>query len=289
MFHGAKIWFLDPKSIELYSSFKNPVEHRRREAILELARLANTLSDGRRPTGVRAPKYQLLSDGIMQAIETGELKPGDRLPGESEMAQILPFSLGTVQKALSHLADRGAVVRRHGSGTFVADAPSQLHDLWHFRFLGDDGQTVLPVFTRVTKVAEVATGGAWTDFLGHEANHLRIDRDVDVNHEFKAVARMFLTGQRFSELASEPPAALDNMNIRALLRQRFDAPTLRIVEQVGAEALPDDIARMLGLDIGANGLVLHIQGYGFRDAPLSYQVVYIPPDTRRLELLPQKP
>ena len=187
------------------------------------------------------------------------------------------------------LAGRAAGVHVHGGGTFVADGPSHLPVLWYFRFLGDDGQTFLPVFTRVTKVAEVATGGAWTDFLGHEANHLRIDRDVDVNHEFKAVARMFLTGQRFSELASEPPAALDNMNIRALLRQRFDAPTLRIVEQVGAEALPDDIARMLGLDIGANGLVLHIQGYGFRDAPLSYQVVYIPPDTRRLELLPQKP
>ena len=251
---------------------------------MELSKLADTLNMEDMPGARRVPKYQLLSDGIMQTIESGELQPGDRLPGESEMAQELPFSLGTVQKALSHLAERGAVVRRHGRGTFVADGPSQLNDLWHFRFLDQDGQTLLPVFTRAIGVERVETGGPWTAFLGDEPFHVRVDRLINVNFEFDAVAHMFFSGERFKDLLSVPCADFDNCNMRTLLRARYNEPTIRIAEEAAAETLPADIAEVLGLPAGSCGLVLHIQGYGFRDSPLSYQVVYFPPDTRRLEL-----
>ena len=72
---------------------------------------------------------------------------------------MLPFSLGTVQRALSHLAERGAVVRRHGLGTFVTDNLTQLNELLHFRFLSSDGRGLLPVYTRVTDVVKTATDG----------------------------------------------------------------------------------------------------------------------------------
>lgn len=256
---------------------------------MEIAKLIHVLDADASLKPTRAPKYLRLSDGIMRAIETGELQTGERLPGESELARVLPFSLGTVQKALSHLAERGAVVRRHGSGTFVAENPAQLNELWHFRFPAPDGKSLLPVFTRVTAVAKAAPGGPWTDFLGREDFHLRIDRDIDVNHEFRALSRIYLSGGRFARLLNDPAAKAANLNVRILLRERFDAATLRVVEQVGAETLQDDIARDLGLDAGANGLVLHIRGFGFRDAPLSYQVVYAPPNVRRLEVQPKLP
>jgi len=256
---------------------------------MELSRLAETVTVADVPGEVRLPKYLRLSDGIMQAIETGELASGERLPGESELTEVLPFSLGTVQKALSHLAERGAIVRRHGSGTFVADGPSQLNDLWHFRFPDSDGQSLLPVFTRATGVERVETGGPWTAFLGDEAFHVRVDRVINVNHEFEAVAHMFFSGARFGDLLSMPSADFENCNMRSLLRERYNEPTLRIAEEAAAETLPPGIASALGLPAGSCGLVLHIQGYGFRDRPLSYQVVYIPPDTRRLELKLQNP
>jgi len=258
----------------------------RRESV-EIDKLAHALGVSAGPEKVRVPKYLRLSDGIMQAIEVGELCSGERLPGESELAEVLPFSLGTVQKALSHLAERGAVVRRHGSGTFVADSPTQLNELWHFRFLAPDGKSLLPVFTQVTNVAKVATGGPWTAFLSEEEFHIRIDRDIDVNHEFRAVSRVYLPGARFAKLLDDRAAKVDNLNIRTLLRERFDAPTLRVVEQVGAETMPDDVTDDLELDQGINGLVLHIQGFGFRDTPLSYQVVYVPPNARKLEVQPK--
>ena len=256
---------------------------------MKIDELAHALysSNGLETAGV--PKYLRLSDGIMRAIESGELCSGERLPGESELARVLPFSLGTVQKALSHLAERGAVVRRHGSGTFIAGNPSQLNELWHFRFLAPNGKSLLPVYTRVTDVAKAPTGGPWTAFLDEKAFHVRIDRDIDVNHEFRAVSRVYLPGAQFAKLLNDPAARADNLNVRMLLRERFNAPTLRVVEQVGAETLPDDVTDDLELDQGINGLVLHIQGFGFRDTPLSYQVVYVPPNVRKLEVQPKLP
>ena len=41
-------------------------------------------------------KYARLSDAIEQAIERGEWKPGKKLPTESPLAEVMPFSLGTV-------------------------------------------------------------------------------------------------------------------------------------------------------------------------------------------------
>ena len=260
---------------------------------MRLGRLANALNEGdetgRQPGRGRVPKYLRLSEGIANAIDSGELQTGDQLPGESELASQLPASLGTIQKALGHLAERGVVVRRHGAGTFVAPPPNQLPDLWHFRFLDDDGVSLLPVFTRVTHVGHVEIGGAWTDFLGGAAHHLRIDREIDVNHEFTVASRIFLPGGKFDALSKVKPHNLDNVNIRAVLRERYDAPTLRVIEQVGAEIIPDDVCRILKLASGTLGLVVHILGFGARDEPLSYQMIYSPPNTRRLEIRPRNP
>ncbi len=261
------------------------------EDTLQLGRLLNALnrdaSDAARGGHARVPKYLLLSEEIANAIDAGDLKAGDRLPGESELASQLPASLGTIQKALGHLAERGVVVRRHGAGTFVADLPNQLHDLWHFRFLADDGRSLLPVYTRVTRVSRVDAGGPWRDFLNVGDDHLRIDREIDVNHEFTVASRIYLAAGRFDKLLAADPASLDNVNIRTVLRERFGAPTSRVVEQVGAERMPDDICQLLGLAPGTTGMVVHILGYGFLDEPLSYQMVYTPPNTRRLELRPR--
>ena len=55
----------------------------------------------------------------------------------------------------------------------------------------------------------------------------------------------------------------------------------------GPETMPVDVTNDMDLDQGINGLVLHIQGFGFRDTPLSYQIVYVPPNARKLEVKPE--
>ena len=59
-------------------------------------------------------------------IERKELRPGDRLPPERELAQELGVSRPTVRAGLHALAAMGVTESRQGSGTFITGGPPRL-------------------------------------------------------------------------------------------------------------------------------------------------------------------
>lgn len=61
---------------------------------------------------------------IKQALIRGELRPGERLPSEPELAQQLGVGRSAVREAMKIMEALGVVKIRHGSGTFVASEPS---------------------------------------------------------------------------------------------------------------------------------------------------------------------
>jgi len=60
---------------------------------------------------------------LRQAILGGTYTPGDQLPTEAELCEMLGVSRTVVREALRVLEDDGLVVRRHGVGTFVRNHP----------------------------------------------------------------------------------------------------------------------------------------------------------------------
>ncbi len=70
------------------------------------------------PTG-SAPLYSRLKNLVQQSIETGELKEGDAIPAERDVAEMLSISRVTVRKAFQDLVIEGVLVQRRGSGTYV--------------------------------------------------------------------------------------------------------------------------------------------------------------------------
>jgi GntR family transcriptional regulator len=66
------------------------------------------------------PAYAQIEDQLAARIESGELRGGERLPPERDLADGLGVSRMTVRQALSSLAARGLVERGVGRGTFVA-------------------------------------------------------------------------------------------------------------------------------------------------------------------------
>src|SRR6476661_5269427 len=71
------------------------------------------------------PAYKRIQSVIWKRIETGQLKPGDVVDSERELARIHGVSLMTARHALIALEREGLVVRRRGAGTFVA--PPKIH------------------------------------------------------------------------------------------------------------------------------------------------------------------
>ena len=72
----------------------------------------------------KRPLYVQLADDIAAAIERGDLREGDRLPGMRDLSRQLGVALVTVSQAYDSLATRGRARTRVGKGTYVAAAPA---------------------------------------------------------------------------------------------------------------------------------------------------------------------
>jgi GntR family transcriptional regulator/MocR family aminotransferase len=66
------------------------------------------------------PLFRQLYNELRQAILTGRLRPGDRLPASRSLADELAISRNTVLGAFEQLLSEGYLVMRGGSGTYVA-------------------------------------------------------------------------------------------------------------------------------------------------------------------------
>jgi len=70
-----------------------------------------------------APDYVI--DQIRQALVEGRLKPGDRVPAETELEQLYGVSRGSIRQAMKSLEMLGVVSIRPGDGTYVNDGLSK--------------------------------------------------------------------------------------------------------------------------------------------------------------------
>ncbi|MBO8193662.1 GntR family transcriptional regulator [Streptomyces oryzae] len=62
-----------------------------------------------------------IADDLRARISSGELTPGDRLPGEPALVRDYGVAKETARRALTLLVDEGLAVRRRGSGTYVRE------------------------------------------------------------------------------------------------------------------------------------------------------------------------
>ena len=67
------------------------------------------------------PLYVRIHEFLAEKILRGTLPPGSRLPSERELSRDLDVSRMTARRAITELVDEGLLVRRHGSGTYVAE------------------------------------------------------------------------------------------------------------------------------------------------------------------------
>ena len=79
------------------------------------------------PSGLsgRGPLYVRLADTIENAVATGDLSAGDKLPPQRNLAFDLGVTIGTVGRAYALARERGLVAGEVGRGTYVLERKSQ--------------------------------------------------------------------------------------------------------------------------------------------------------------------
>jgi GntR family transcriptional regulator len=67
------------------------------------------------------PLHIQIAEGLLERIASGGLAPGDRLPTERDLSQMLGVNRVTLRRTLRTLETQGPLTRRHGKGTHGAD------------------------------------------------------------------------------------------------------------------------------------------------------------------------
>lgn len=73
----------------------------------------------------KGPRYTAIADAMADAIKSGELTDGDRLPTHRALADQLGVTVGTITRAYTEAERRGFVNARVGRGTFIATQHTQ--------------------------------------------------------------------------------------------------------------------------------------------------------------------
>jgi GntR family histidine utilization transcriptional repressor len=66
-------------------------------------------------------RFIVIKSALIDSIETGQLKPGDKVASENKLAQQFSVSRMTSRRAITELVTEGILFRSQGLGTFVSD------------------------------------------------------------------------------------------------------------------------------------------------------------------------
>ncbi|MFE1438103.1 GntR family transcriptional regulator [Streptomyces sp. NPDC058739] len=184
-----------------------------------------------------------IADDLRNQILTGQLKPGERLPAEAQLAAQFLVSTATLRNALAVLQAEGLVEKMHGKGNFVR------RSLRRITYLGGKGtldpQTVAEAASRFTvHGTTVRAHGPLPSLLKMPAGGLLVELSC-ISHEGESphgLARIYIP----HDLA--PVGVLDNASLHREAVTRFPVlspPPATVRETVCARPPTPDEATTL--------------------------------------------
>ncbi len=180
-----------------------------------------------RPNGL--PAYKRIQGAILKRLEAGQLKPGDAVNSERELAKIHRVSLMTARHALAGLEREGMVVRRRGAGTFVA--PPKIH------------------FNKLMSYTEQMSGRSLSVSSKLLSSRLiKIERLRLGADEPFAIETCYLSAEDFVGLTEAP---LDRVSLFSILEHDYGLEIAHADEEIDATTADLHTARLLNIAHGA--------------------------------------
>ena len=220
--------------------------------------LATLLSLERLQAAGTGPLYVKLRRTLEGAVRTGTLGHGDALPPERDIAELAAVSRVTVRKAIDELVADGLLVRRHGSGTFVAKPVSKV----------EQRLSQLTSFTEDMARRGMSSRSEWL----HKGIHTPSPDEMMIlglgrrRQGFAPLApahrRRPAAGDRACQRLRRVPARSLRRHQFALCRARTpQVRPVRAVQRISATNMKEADAQLLGVSAGAAGLSIERISY----------------------------
>jgi len=217
------------------------------------------------------PAYQRIQHAIRKRIDAAELKPGDAVASERELAKTHKVSLMTARHALAGLEREGVVERRRGAGTFVAAPKIHFNKLMSYtEHMSSRG---LAPRSRVltAKIIEDEQEVAARLNLPATSRLVKIARLRLTDEEPFALETCYLPASEYSELVA---ASLGRNSLFAALEHDYGVELAYADEEIDATAADAHLAEMLALPKGSALLRIRQVIYSTKGKATIYVVGY---------------
>jgi GntR family transcriptional regulator len=218
------------------------------------------------------PLYLQVKDLLVASLESGEWRPGEAIPSESDLALRFGVSQGTTRKAIDALAADNLVVRRQGKGTFVATHTEEKASTFRFlRIRRSDGRDEYPA----SRILDVRRGKASTDIgrlldIKPGSPVIMLRRVLEFSGEPVVLDEIVLPAGLFRGLTK---AKLDAYrgSIYSFFETQFGVRILRAQEKLGAIAADAQTAAVLAVKTGEPLLVVERVTYSYGSRPVEWR------------------
>lgn len=225
------------------------------------------------------PVHGQIASWLRDAVATGRLSPGDRLPGERVLAAELDVSRMTLRQALAELESTGALERvpGRGGGAFVT-APQVDVDLTELVGLTAQlerdhrrpGARVLRAYRTTAQAVDAAAALA-----------LRPRSAVVVLERLRSAGGLPLAVEHSVLPARLVPGILDRRltgSLYALLVRTYGLRPHHAVERLEPVAADDAVAALLGIEAGTPVMRVHRVARTADGTPVEHAVDVFRPD-----------
>ncbi len=214
----------------------------------------------------REPKYYLVKRHLLELI--AEYPAGTPVPTERELAELLITSRTTVRQALSELVTEGRLVRRQGSGTYVAE-PKLAWPLQMSSFTEQAESSGLKVETTLVSAERVPATAEIAELLRLKvgAQVHRIERLREVNGSPMALEQSHLSARRFPGLAK---SLRQTSSLYRVLKEEWGVTAVDAVETIETAPASPREAGLLATDTGAPMLILSRHSMDAEGVPVEW-------------------
>ena len=218
---------------------------------------------------VPVPLYYRIREDLRELINSGQVKPGDRLSSERELCKQYGVSSITVKRAVLDLVRDGLLYRVPGKGTFVSQAKLE-RDLSRLTsFTEEMLHHGLRPNSRVLEARVLPASGSVAKNLDLSPGEkvIALERVRFANSEPLMLEKTFLPHRLFPDLLSED---LTTQSLYHFITEKYGVSLARARETLEPVIINDKEAHNLAVETGSPGLLLELIAYDEAGQPVEY-------------------